>query len=831
MRTIYFGVAMLTCLSLAHADFAVVRDGQARCQIVLGEGAAAVEQQAAQDLARSLKLMTGVEVPLVSEGQEQPGVPRVLVGPCALPDEVMQAVRGRDYGGYIIRQVGDDLVLRGPSEYGSSNAVYGLLEDILGCHWYMPSDLFEHVPERAEVVLPALDLAVDPAFRFRYFSGVGEGGPWQFRNRLDRPGNPNAPFLAQGHILYAIYPPSKYGADHPEYYPLIDGKRHVNADDNDQHGQPCTSNPEVIQIAVDRINKFFDDRPQALTHSLCINDNNVWCECEACTALDAPVPDWRGRRIFSDRYYTYVNAVARGVAARHPDRYIGVFAYWGVEPPPVNIERLEPNVYVGITQDCSQHFDPAYRRTDHDFISRWQRKAAHVGKYDYYGLGAIIPRYYPGLIARDIKHARDVGLEGFHAEAYPLWPQFGPQIHLAARMLFNPDLDPDELLRDFFENLYGPAAEEMAALYQTLEDAWMSYERPGKWFEGISSMSQQISMYRPEHVAAIRRHLRRARQLADSDLIAQRVAYVARGFEYPLNLMDGWLAADALERMTVTKANRAEAVRLIRRVNRAVERAPRLWQRSIMDDPWSSNWYKRGARPGVIAQWVARCHNVSISAVADLAAGLEATGDPADARELADLLAQLEGTDVETILRVYRGELDGQPNLLANGSFEETDGREDDQPSGPDWIREGSPPGWSTWKINPGKGRLFVDAAKARSGRLSAALEGGDCMCYIATVPVEAGRRYVAWAYAWANTVAPGRRTTLEVRWRDSDGQWFSGGLNTCVEVRQPGRWERLVSPVTVPEGAAHAVILLVVYDMPEGERAWFDDAAFVEVL
>jgi len=93
--------------------------------------------------------------------------------------------------------------------------VYGLLEDTLGCHWYMPSELFEYIPRRAEVVLPALDVAVDPGFRFRYFSGVEQGGPWQFRNRLDRPGNPNAPFLAQGHILYAIYPPSKYGKEHP----------------------------------------------------------------------------------------------------------------------------------------------------------------------------------------------------------------------------------------------------------------------------------------------------------------------------------------------------------------------------------------------------------------------------------------------------------------------------------------------------------------------------------------------------------------------------------------------------------------------------------------
>jgi hypothetical protein len=823
MRYIALVAAALSCLVPAAADFAVVLDGRARCQIVLGQGARPVEKQAAEDLARCLLLMTDVQVPLVPEGQQRPQTPRIMVGPCALPDQVMQAVSARDYGGYIIRQVGDDLVLRGPSEYGSANAVYGLLEDTLGCHWYMPSELFEVVPRRAEVVLPTLDVAVDPGFRYRYFSGVSEGGPWQFRNRLDRPGNPDAPFLAQGHILYRLYPPSKYGQDHPEFYPLRNGERRVNKDDNDQYSQPCTSNPEVVRVAVDTIGAFFDDHPQAHTHSLCINDNNEWCQCDACAAQDVPVPQFRGRTVYSDRYYTYVNAVAKGLAARHPDKFLGVFAYWGVEPVPAGIERIEPNVYVSITQDCSQHFDAAYRQTDHEFIRQWQAKAAHVGKYDYYGLGAIIPRYYPHLIAEDIKHSRQVGLEGFHSEAYPLWACFGPQIYMAAQMLYNPDLDCDALLDGFFSDLYGPAAPEMAALYQTLEDAWMSYRRPGRWFEGIGSMSQQISMYRPEDLAAIRAHLFRARRLADSDLIRQRIAYVDKGLEYPLNLIEGWQAAEKLQSMAVTAQSSADVIRLIRRVNRCVQRAPRLWERSIMEDPISSGWYKAGARPHVIAQWFGHCQDATVAAVSELAAR-----DGAEA--MADYLAELVGTDTETLLRAYRGELDGLPNMLTNGSFESTDAAEGQQPSGPEWQSEGTPPGWCTWKTDPAQGRLFPDAGKVRSGKLSAALEGGDCICYIASVPVEAKKRYAAWAYAWADRATSPRRTTLEVRWQDDEGKWFNSGLNTCVELRRPGGWERLVSAVTAPEGAAKAVVLLVVYGMPEGETAWFDDAAFVEV-
>lgn len=832
MRSALVMVGLVVLLtSAATADFVIVQDGRAQCQVVLGQGAQAVEVQAADDLARALSTMTGVEVPLVREGDEQAGVPRILVGPCSLPEEIMAAVNERDYGGYIIRQVGNDLILRGPSEYGSSNAVYGLLEDFLGCHWYMPSELFEHIPQRAEVVLPVLDVAVDPGFRFRYFSGVSEGGPWQFRNRLDRPGNWNAPFLASmTHWIYRIYPPSKYGEEHPEFYPFIGGERRVNRDDSDQYAQPCTSNPAVVQVAIDTINRYFDENPNAHTYSVSINDNNTWCECDDCTALDADLPMFRGRKIFSDRYYTYVNAVARGVAQRHPDKFIGCFAYWGVEPVPVNIDRLEPNVYIGITQDCAQYFDRAYRQQDREFIKQWQNHVTHLGKYDYFGLGAIIPRYYPTLIAEDIKYSKAVGLEGYHSEAFPMWSHFGPQIYLGARLLFNPDLNHDVLLDEFFTDLFGPAAPEMAGFFNTLEEAWMNYERPGRWFEGISSMSQQISMYTPRHLRTLRAHLRRARDLADSDLVRQRVAYFERGFAYPANLIEGWLAAQQLMEMEISVENSAEVMRHIRQINRNLSAAPRLWQRSIMEDPISSNWYKEGARQGVIAQWTGFCQEATVRGVTSLAAAYEAAGDSREAEvALAELLEQLSGTDIETILRAHRGEFDDAPNLLANGSFEDTEAT-GAEPTGPEWTSEGAPPGWSTWKLDPAKGRLYLDASRARSGRLSAALQGGDTMCYIATVPVETGRRYAAMVYAWAEQVSPQRKTTLEVRWQDAEGRWFTGATNTVIPVPQAGSWQRLVSAVTAPEGAARAVILLAVYELGENERAWFDDAAFFAV-
>jgi hypothetical protein len=813
----------------AAGGFPVVRDGKAQCQIVVGHGAQPVEKQAADDLARCLQVMTGVAVPLVEEGQEQPVVPRILVGPCKLPEAIMAKVKARDYGGYIITRSGPDLVVRGPSEYGSNNAIRGLTTDYLGVRWFGPGPLGEYIPRCKDIVLPTLDVAVNPGFRFRFFSGVEEDRPWDFRNRLDIPGNWNAPFLgSMGHYLWAIIRPSKYGKDHPEYFPLLGGQRYLGTD-GDQRANPCTSNPGAIQATIDTINQYFDEHPSAHTHSVCINDTNTWCECAACQAQDVDVPAFRGRKIYSDRYYTFVNAVARGVAAKHPDKFIGCFAYAGVEPVPAEIKHLEPNVYVGITQDCSQHYDRGYRQKDYDFLKAWQRVSSHVGKYDYYGLGAIAPRYYPHLIAQDIKHSAAIGLEGFHSEAYPQWAVFGPQIYLAARLLWDPSLDPDALLAEYFDKLYGPAGKEMAAFYQVFEDAWMRTKRPGTWFEGIGSVAQELAMYRPADLAAARQHLRQAQALPDTDLLRQRVAYVERGTAYALNLIEGWLAAKELEGLQLSPATAPQVLKAVQTLNQCVRREPDLYQQSLTGDPYTGGrgWYEAGGR-GLNTQWKSRCEQAAVTALQGLTGAYQAAGNAGKGEEVwREFERTVKGTDMELIVRVLRGELDGLPNLLPNPSFENGQG---ERPVGPDWVSEGLPPGWSSWQIDPGKGRLYLDGSRVHGGKVAAVLQGGDTTCYITTFPVQPGKRYVAWVYTWAIRIGGPHTSALDLRWQDKDGHWSNQDRNHRTLARQAGRWERLVTAATAPEGAARAVILLSAEGLEDVDKVWFDDVFLGEV-
>ena len=77
--------------------------------------------------------------------------------------------------------------------------------------------------------------------------------------------------------------------------------------------------------------------PQAIMVSVEPNDGGGHCECDECKAVGT----------ISDRVFLLANQVAEAVAARFPDKYVGLLAYaQHAEPPSF---ELHPNVYVQLT--------------------------------------------------------------------------------------------------------------------------------------------------------------------------------------------------------------------------------------------------------------------------------------------------------------------------------------------------------------------------------------------------------------------------------------------------------------------------------------------------
>jgi len=535
--------------SIVLADVVVVENGEAQATLVCPEYSQKYMKQAIGDFIKYIKASTGAEIPV--NDLSKPYRINIKDDPPGL--DMTQTL----YDGYVIKVVGDTLYIKGARVAGTSCGLYGFLHDFVGVRFYYPDDAFIYVPERKNISLPdGFCKVYRPDFIWRRFGSP----PWAQRNRMsvDLSG---VPMLGGGHSLAGAIPRDKYGRELPEEM----GRRDC---------QPCFTNPETIEAAVESACRAFEENPMRTTFSLGINDNCNFCECPRCLALDSPLIFFRDRWIHSDSYYYFINEVAKRVGKVYPDRYISLYGYWGVELPPRKIKKLPDNVVVQITQDVPQHHDPRYRRLDRQIVLKWKRKVKHMAMYDYLGFTWILPRYCPHIVASHIKFMAAQDFAGYYSQSSCDYATMGPEMYLVTELLWDSSQDPDRILDKLFADLFEDAADYMKAFYQTLEDMWCN-GREGRWFEGLDIVFPELeNVASLPHMERALHLLERAYQIAPNEIVRKRIAMIKNNFMSPYYLTKAYSAAVDLREMDVH--NLRDLEELVRKACRVLELAEKF---------------------------------------------------------------------------------------------------------------------------------------------------------------------------------------------------------------------------------------------------------------
>src|SRR5690606_27431056 len=99
-------------------------------------------------------------------------------------------------------------------------------------------------------------------------------GAWARQNRLRKR-------VDGGHGFLKLFPVAEFGESHPEFYPLINGRRFIpppgprfKGDRSHYLWQPNFSAPGIVEAAALRIQSFFEETPGLSSVSLGINDGN-----------------------------------------------------------------------------------------------------------------------------------------------------------------------------------------------------------------------------------------------------------------------------------------------------------------------------------------------------------------------------------------------------------------------------------------------------------------------------------------------------------------------------------------------------------------------------
>ena len=154
-------VAMGTWMIQAEDGFLLVENGQPRAAIVIPEAPSKVVQYAAEELKHHIRLITGCELPLVSENKRTQGIDKFI----RLGDPGAKARWGIDVEklpiNSTVRKVTDDTVylfgldgdgtppLNDSTPMGTLFAVYDFLNTQLGVRWLWPGESGTYVRRRS----------------------------------------------------------------------------------------------------------------------------------------------------------------------------------------------------------------------------------------------------------------------------------------------------------------------------------------------------------------------------------------------------------------------------------------------------------------------------------------------------------------------------------------------------------------------------------------------------------------------------------------------------------------------------------------------------------
>ena len=514
----------LSC-NLNAATLSLAGKGASAYHIVISSNAIPSEHYAAEELQRYFQKITGARLPIVTDA-EKAQRREILLGDNAHLGQLGLNIDCERLGpeDFILRTARDRLIIAGGKPRGTLYGVYTLLEEKLGVRWFTPE--VELVPQTNRLVLAALNETRTPALEYRevFWTEIMRDADFAARHRLNGPnykltekhgGRPVVyfPFV---HSLDNLIPRDLY-KDHPEYFPLIKGKR-VNG-----YVQRCLSNPEVVQMAKARVREWIKEHPEATIISVSQNDTGNWCQCEQCQALD----DREGSPAAS--LIQFVNAIAADLEHDYPNLRIDTLAYQYTRKPP-NTLRPRPNVIIRLCsiECCFAHplasCDSTENRRFRDDIIAWQPIAAKLYIWDYTPNFAYYQQPFPNfdVLQPNVQFFVNHGVKGlFEQGNYSAGGngEMGPlRAYLLARLLWNPQTDVKQDTREFLAAYYGHAAQDIQAYLELLEDQVRNGKAHAHIFE-----SPKAPYLNEQFLASADEIFNRAERDAESETVRFRV--------------------------------------------------------------------------------------------------------------------------------------------------------------------------------------------------------------------------------------------------------------------------------------------------------------------
>jgi hypothetical protein len=400
--------------------------------ISLLENADDDEILAAKELNKYLTQISGVDFSTEKNGE---ATPKIIIG------------KSKDLDTHAIKYgfKNNDFLIQGGNGKSTLYAVYEFLERELGCRFYSPK--VEIIPTQKNINLPKnLSYTYTPSIHTRTVHSrlFYEDSTFANQRKVTQEAFPTYVPIAKVHTFHRFMPEEKFYQSHPEYYALRNGKRIPT--------QLCLTNETVFQIVKDSVAQQLARYPDAEVISVSQDDNPQYCQCDQCEVIHQKEASPAGSMIY------FVNRIAKAF----PEKQISTLAYQYTRKAPKNI-RPEPNVLItlcSIECDRSASIEKKCEDFKNDLIS-WGAITDNIRIWDYTTQFTNFLAPFPNLrtLQPNIQlFNRNNAKWIFEQHSNQPSELFELRSYLTSKLLWEPDLNQDEVIADFLKNYYEAAA-------------------------------------------------------------------------------------------------------------------------------------------------------------------------------------------------------------------------------------------------------------------------------------------------------------------------------------------------------------------------------------
>lgn len=503
----------------------IVRDGQPAATVVAGADA----KQAAEILQEWIRLMSGATLPISDKPAN--GQVAIYVGRAAqdaglnvadIPSPTREGVR--------IRCDGRNVLIGSQADAALLRAVGRFLEEEFGCRYLDYTACGKVYPELKTLTVLKREFSEAPATQYRTVWGAegafgtygGPKGPWRWWNGEGGQGVP------MSHSWGGVVSEKDFER-HPEWFRMDENGKRVKGP------WPNLGNPEVRKKFIEWAVATSSNGQKAVSFSPPDDHREDFSPEAKKYDNPAAIDPTSGRVSMTDRFMGIVNEAAKELLRLNPKAPpSGFYAYSDYTLPPTRpeLQKLSPNICVWIAPIRYTRFHPIGHPCSPSAqdlkraIDGWSGCAASMGLRTYnYNLADLqVPFSKISTWSHDLPYLYKRGFIGVNFESFDEWEIYGPHTYLQMRLAYDPRLDPWEIMADYWDKSYGPAAEAMEKYWIEVDAAFINLRTD------TGSTHSHHRVYTPERLKLLESYLAEAERLVKGrKTLEDRVALARRG--------------------------------------------------------------------------------------------------------------------------------------------------------------------------------------------------------------------------------------------------------------------------------------------------------------